>query len=167
MPGGRVHAGSLHPTAVEFSEKTNLSYDTTQKALVGSRTYKRSIAQSYQLSAYDTRWKALGAPTSSTMRGGLDGVPEELSVVNNDDRVAVFRGSHVGAYMPDKDTRTSDLICRVMDTHGYVPDDYSCDRVYELRLEPEVERRASETPDALALLLAICIEGFWSQGAIC
>ena len=71
-------------------------------------------------------------------------------------------GSHVGAYLPEKETRTSDLICRVLDTHGRLPDDYSCDRVFELRLEPETERRASETPDALALLLAICIEGFWS-----
>ena len=161
-PGGRVHAGSLHPTAVEFGETTNLSYDTAQRALVGCRTYKRSIAQAYSYCAYDTSWKALDDLDS------LDGVPEELSVVNNDDRVAVFRGgAHVGAYLPEKATRTSDLICRVVDARGRVPDDYSCDRVFELRLEPEVERRAGETPGALELLLAICVEGFWSQGAIC
>ena len=44
-----------------------------------------------------------------------------------------------------------------------IPADWSCGRVYELAVHPEVEREARGAGGStLPLLLAICIEGFWS-----
>lgn len=159
---GRVQAGSLRPTHVAFGDRMcTLNYDAKRRQLSvgGGLVYQQTITQSYHLSASDTHWIA-------KVQHPTDAVPLELSVVNNDGRVAVFRGRHVGSYAPDKSTRQADLIARVADTAGHVPSDWSCDRVFELRLQPEVEAEAARGGESLALLLAIATEGFWSQGAI-
>ena len=157
--GGRVHAGSLRPSAVTFSEPT-LSYDSKTRRLEGVREYQQRITQTYHLSAYDTNFVVVGA------KDEID-LPCEISVVNNDGRVGVFRGAHTGAYTPASSTRTADLLAHVPTTDGQIPSDWSCDQIFELRLHPGLEKCASNQPGALALLLAIATEGFWSQGGIC
>lgn len=169
-PQGRVHAGAVHPSTVTFSGggATGISYDASKKILSNDHhSFKRQIGTSYHLCAYDTVWRKQGggdvAATSSST-GPL--LPHELSVVNNEGRVAAFRGVHLGAWLPDKATRSADLLARVPDTTGEWHNDEEC-RVFELCLHPALETAAGAEPGALPLLLAIISEGFWSQGAIC
>jgi len=162
---GRVHAGYVHPAQVHFGEKSALAYDAKKRSLSSeSCVYQRAKAQSYNLCAYDTRWSLTSREDVPGRGGGGAGIPSELSVVNNDGRVAVFRGRHKGAYDDDASSRAQDLLARVPDTDGCIPPDWSCDREFELLLHPELEQSASTS---LPLLLAICTEGFWSQGSIC
>jgi len=162
-PNGRVHAGMPGPSEVTFGASDDaLAYDPDIKRLAGVLTYQRAITASYHLCPADTIWKLDDGGNGE----GAAALPRVVSVVNNDGRVAVFRGAHVGAYLPDAATRRADLIAHVPETHGSIPGDWSCDRVFELRLHPEVDASAGATPGLLPLLLAICTEGFWSQGAI-
>ena len=115
----------------------------------------------WQLCAYDTIWQATDPRAAQDL-----GLPKELSVLNNDGRVAVFVGPRPG-YNSEARARAADLIAHVPDTDGSLPLDFSAHREFVMRLEPALEQRVSATPGALPLLLAICAEGFWAQGAIC
>ena len=159
---GRLHAGSLYPAEVGFAGAGDLFYDVSRRHLIlGDCTYERSIAQRWQLCAYDTVWVATDADAARKL-----GLPSELSVHNNEGRVAVFIGPRPG-YTSEMRARAGDLIAHCANTDGNIPEDFSCDREFFLRLEPTLEERVSATPGALALILAICSEGFWAHGGIC
>lgn len=163
---GRLHAGSLHPSEVTFTLPGHdcgvLEYDLKTRCLsTSSCRFERSITATRQLCPYDTIWKARKSGDADV------DVPNTLSVLNNAGRVAAFRGPKP-ADPSVSSGRAADLVARVGDTHGVLPSDWSCSRVFTLQVRPEIERRAREAPggEALALLLAVLTEAWWSQGAI-
>ena len=163
---GRLHAGSLHPARVTItaSDGSSISYDAAQRTLQSGRKgededsqmiFRRAIAKRWHASTYDTSWRSDGVLP--------EGLPQEFAVLNNKGRAATFRGSRPEGASSE---RSMDLIAMVPDTHGQLPSDWSCGRVFEVRLNPKLEQQAKPMPGALAAVLAICTEGFWSQGAI-
>jgi len=167
---GRLHAGSLHPTDVTFADKSQ-RYDLEAKRLTvdghqgANITYQRTVTQKRHICPYDVAWRLVVDTAATGQSKTPPALPHELSVDNTKGRVAVFHGPKP---KDDEDpkARAADLVACVACTHGQIPSDWSCNRVFELRLHPRLEKQASETPGGLSLILAMIVEGFWSQGAI-
>ena len=164
---GRLHAGSLHPTDVTFADKSQ-RYDLEAKRLTvdghqgANITYQRTVTQKRHICPYDVAWRLVVDTAATGQSKTPPALPHELSVDNTKGRVAVFHGPKP---KDDEDpkARAADLVACVACTHGQIPSDWSCNRVFELRLHPRLEKQASETPGGLSLILAMIVEGFWSQ----
>ena len=128
--GDYVSAKALHPADVQFElgdaptapshplpevpvGHTALGYSPKLRTLVGLRSYVRSVGKSRDVGSYDTTWRAaIPPPEAAAAVTGASLLPDEISVVNVDERVCVYRGkqpanaanwttdAESGAYVP-------------------------------------------------------------------
>jgi len=180
--GDYVSAKALHPVDVEFEVgdepptanhplpevpigQTALGYSPKLRTLVGLRSYVRTVGKTRDVGSYDTNWRAaIPPPEGAAAVTGASLLPDEISVVNVDERVCVYRGKRpANTAEANARAEAGDLMARVPTADG----GYSDLGCYELAVRPDLIESYSQHAGVLPLFLAIAIEGFWSQGAIC
>jgi len=139
--------------------EVSLAYTPRFRTLAGLRKYVRTIGKTRDRGSWDTVWRADTPPTASAAAAltGANYLPDEISVVNADERVCVYRGKRpVGT----DSKRCDDLL-------AWVPSAQSKDGSFDIAVHPELHAARARHAGVLSLFLAIVCEGFWSQGAIC
>lgn len=173
---GHVSAKALHPANVEFSVgvpeppsssleesvptgQISLAYSPRMRTLAGLRKYVRTVAKSRDLGSWDTLWRADNIlPGSAAALIGAALLPNEISVINVDERVCVYRGKVQAGV--DTSSHSGDLLARVPTAKS----DSDC---FDIAVHPELDAAYARHVGVLPIFLAIAIEGFWSQGPIC
>jgi len=179
-----VSQKALHPASVEFIVggaapsqpdssdgaaheevpvgEASLGYIPKSRLLAGLRTYTRSVTKERDAGSYDTSWRSDAPGLAAAPTGGLL-LPSQLSVVNADDRVCIFKGKGP-ASASEASERKEDLLARVPpSTTGA---GVAVGR-YQICVHPNLHASAANHSGVLQILLAIALEGFWSQGANC
>ena len=177
---GHVSVVSIHPFSVEFVNniETGLSYEQSGKktrtlssaALGDVGTYKRQVSKRRTASNADTTWRApkrSGAAETQAVACGVITLPAEISVVNANHRVAVWRGSRPSDAQDAYERGSRDLLAQVLNAGRGTLSSDGCTQVFELTIRPELADAATAAgPAVISLFLAIATEGFWSQGSV-
>jgi len=128
--------------------------------LAGVRTYTRIVSKAREDGSADTLWRS-EEPALRAASTGVLLLPGEISVVNANHRVLVYKGKQ-----PANGTEAS---ARVADLLALVPSarEETSGGHYEVAIHPALEEATASKPGVLPLFLAIALEAFWSQGANC
>jgi hypothetical protein len=146
-------------------------YDTKAKRLAGQRAYKRSVPNqrpSHWDGPSDTVWIAVEGeplhPPPPAPPAALGVLPDAISVVNAKGRVCVWRGVAPPASLQQQPS--AELLALMMSAkRGQLDTSDYMSRNFELALAPALAAGLATDVAALALFLAIAIEGFWSHGS--